>query len=183
MSERDELHWLCTEASLPAELADQLISEKITMALLLSSTLPERREILRAMGLRYGTILIINRALELRLRLQERAEIEEEAGRAADDDDSCGGEDEGESVDELEVHAARRVVSDVIASVVAESSVANASDEIGEEVSPARGVVLPAFLLPAPCVCRPPLLRISPERKRPSLSCSHDPLLGCAHIS
>lgn len=140
MSEREELLWLCTEAGLEASVADQFMSEDISMELLLSSTLSERREILRAMGLRYGTILIINRALELRQKFQERAELDEEASDenndedVGDQDDEDEEDDDTEEADELETNAARKVVADAIEAVHSEPAANGFSNRVDDEV-------------------------------------------------
>ena len=65
-------------AGLDAALADALRSEEITVEVLLSSSLAERREILRAMNQTFGTVLSINRVLE---------EFKKEVGAAPDGDD------------------------------------------------------------------------------------------------
>ena len=66
------VHALCTEAGLEAEVAQQLESEEITVGILLSASLVERREILRSMGLRFGQIMSLNQALGRREEISAR---------------------------------------------------------------------------------------------------------------
>ena len=53
--------WLCQEAGLPSEYAARLRAEGLSLRLLASAKLPERRDVLRPMGLLYGQIMAINR--------------------------------------------------------------------------------------------------------------------------
>ena len=66
------MHALCTEAGLEAEVAQQLEVEEITVVILLSASLVERREILRSMGLRFGQIMSLNQALGRREEISAR---------------------------------------------------------------------------------------------------------------
>jgi len=77
-------------------VAQQLESEEITVGILLSASLVERREILRSMGLRFGQIMSLNQALEHR---QQGAAAE--GGGAAE----VGSEGEGETETESESEA------------------------------------------------------------------------------
>ena len=80
---------LCTEAGLGADIASLLESEEITVHILLRASLVERRQILRDMGLRYGQIMSLNRAVERR-----QQELEMDGEGAGDGDEEEDEEDE-----------------------------------------------------------------------------------------
>ena len=91
------VHVLCTDAGLGAEVAAAFEAEEITVDILVSASLVERREILRSMGLRFGQIMSLNQALE-RLRVSSGADAEG-AEEADEDDDGAEGEEDGEGGD------------------------------------------------------------------------------------
>ena len=80
-------------------MAQQLESEEITVSILLSASLVERREILRSMGLRFGQIMSLNQALEHR----QQGAAAEGGGAAEEEEDEEDSEGEGET--ELEAEA------------------------------------------------------------------------------
>ena len=108
-----DLFSLCTEAGLAADVAEQLVAEEVSVSVLLAATLSERREvrgkslphaltkcchpclvrdtpslsldqILRAMGMSYGAIMVLNRAL-----MKRQEQLREEAGSEEEDSDGA----------------------------------------------------------------------------------------------
>ena len=91
---------LVRDAGLDSELADVLRAEQLgTLDLLIDSSLAERREVLRALGCRYGAVLTINRVLEgyRQLRIEELRDSEDALN---DDDDDGDTRDEGDDNDD-----------------------------------------------------------------------------------
>lgn len=64
MAGQEEFQWLCQEAGLPSECAERMATEGLNLKLLHRGKLNERRDVFRGMGLTYGQIMSINRALE-----------------------------------------------------------------------------------------------------------------------
>lgn len=58
-----DLRTLCMKAGLSEDVAIHLDAEELTVHMLLAANLSERREVLRAMGLSYGAIMMLNRVL------------------------------------------------------------------------------------------------------------------------
>ena len=88
--EVDRVLSLCAAAGLEG-VAQLLVAESITVQDLASAGLAERHEILRAMGLRYGQIMALNRAVD-------RRSAEADADGAGDDGGGggSGGDDDDE---------------------------------------------------------------------------------------
>ena len=84
------LSFLVEHAGLDPSVARKMRREDITLTVLQEATLAERREILRSMGIKYGPILAINRALEKRQRMIEEGELDD----AADDEDAVADDDD-----------------------------------------------------------------------------------------
>eukprot|EP00965_Chrysotila_dentata_P233310 6199514-Pleurochrysis_carterae.AAC.1 len=103
MALRGGLAWLCTEAALPAELEKKFEKEELSLQLLGNAKLPERREMLRSLGLTYGQIIAVNRAVEewVRYGSDEDAEDEED-GDVSDADDGSGGNDDIDNADDAD---------------------------------------------------------------------------------
>jgi hypothetical protein len=93
---------LCRNAGLDASLADLLAAENVTVALLLRSTLTERREVLRAMNQSFGTLLALNRVLEVVRQERLLAGIEDDVGEEDDDDDRADDEEDEERDKEID---------------------------------------------------------------------------------
>ena len=84
------LSFLVEHAGLDPSVARKMRREDITLTVLQEATLAERREILRSMGIKYGPILAINRALEKRQRMIKEGELDD----AADDEDAVADDDD-----------------------------------------------------------------------------------------
>ena len=84
------LSFLVEHAGLDPSVARKMRREDITLTVLQEATLAERREILRSMGIKYGPILAINRALEKRQRMIKEGELDD----AADDEDAAADDDD-----------------------------------------------------------------------------------------
>ena len=84
------LSFLVENAGLDPSVARKMRREDITLTVLQEATLAERREILRSMGIKYGPILAINRALEKRQRMIKEGELDD----AADDEDAAADDDD-----------------------------------------------------------------------------------------
>ena len=117
--------WLCQEAGLPSEYAARLRAEGLSLRLLASAKLPERRDVLRPMGLLYGQIMAINRALDLwEPPSEELGYSDEEEGDEADEEDEEEGEvaesDGGDTdpTDEEEVEEEYEIVDPAAAAPV-----------------------------------------------------------------
>lgn len=64
MPNAEQYQWLCQAAGLPSEVAARMAAEGLNLKLLHAAKLSERRDAFRGMGLLYGQIMAINRALE-----------------------------------------------------------------------------------------------------------------------
>jgi hypothetical protein len=64
MTGQEEYQWLCQEAGLPSACAQRMANEGLNLKLLRAGRLNERRDVFRGLGLTYGQIMSINRALE-----------------------------------------------------------------------------------------------------------------------
>ena len=96
------LEMLASDAGLDGAQAAALQNENVSVDVLISSTLPERREVLRAMGFSFGMLLAVNRVLE-RYRKQ-RLDDDADNDYVVDDDvedEDCSGDDEDQEDDTL----------------------------------------------------------------------------------
>ena len=114
-TEASLLEEIVTAAGLPVALAEALRREEISVDVLLKSTLSERRDVLRAMGVSFGVLLTLNRVLEeYRKRQLHLASGDNDAEEEEDDEDEdnggagAGADDEAtETGEELEAAEVR----------------------------------------------------------------------------
>jgi hypothetical protein len=154
---------LVSAAGLDASLADTLAHEQVTVEMLMRASLPERREVLRAMNQSFGTLLCLNRVLDSYSR-KGQADVDTvmdvtDAGGGSDDEHAdLQRNAEGAETQQFRGEEEEAAEAEAKAAKAAEASEASGASEASEEECSTAGELAPAaFTLRVPAGTSPVL--------------------------